>query len=557
VTARWHALAAASVVAAAGLVPAFAAADVAPARRLSVDPFSGDSGQHVTAVEPDSISVGNTIVAVFQVARIVTGGASGIGWATSTDGGASWSSGVLPSLTIHGTPAGPYSRTSDPSVAYDRVHETFLSNVLALTDRAQIDPATTLVVSRSRDGVSWSAPIVAAAGDGNFLHDKNWIVCDNGSASPHAGRCYVVWTDNQSGGLGITASSDGGLTWTVPVVFAGISGSGWQPLVRPDGTLVVVYETERTIEAVRSSDGGTSFSAPVTVSALRSSRVPGMRAPALPSAELDADGAITVAWQDCRYRTGCAGDAPNDVVFASSADGRIWSRTRRVPTAPELDGLHQFVPGLAVDASTRGASTRIAVAFSVLAPRGCNLQTCRVQPYFVSSSTAGRAWSAPEALAASQPLDAYPESNAGRFLGDYISTSFALGGVAVPVFAAAFAPADGGYDQGIFAMPIPPLAARPALLAAGVARVTPTRPRVGARVVVAVPLTVSVATATVSCRASASRARLALVQRGVVRGRGVCTWVVRASRPGARVAGTLTVTIPEMEVTRRFAFRTR
>src|SRR5919199_1207564 len=67
-----------------------------------------------------------------QVGRIVEGGASGIGWATSVDGGATWGRGLLPEQTIHQAPPGPYSRVSDPSVGYDRVHAVWIVAALAL-----------------------------------------------------------------------------------------------------------------------------------------------------------------------------------------------------------------------------------------------------------------------------------------------------------------------------------------------------------------------------------------------------------------------------------------
>lgn len=537
----------AAIAAAVVLLPALAAAAVGPARQISVDPIAVGPGQHETAVEPDSISVGNTIVSAFQVGRFPTGGASGIGWATSHDGGRTWSSGLLPALTVAATPPGTFSRASDPAVAYDGVHGVFLANVLALRDVGRTDPASSLVVSRSVDGLSWSAPVVVAPDEGRFAHDKNWIVCDNGTASRFAGRCYVAWAGDGFA-LGLATSADGGLTWS-RAAFTAVRGSGWQPLVRSDGTLVIVYETEDAIAAVRSTDGGASFAAPVTVSALRSSRVPGMRAPPLPSAEIDAAGRIFVSWHDCRFRDGCA---PNDIVLASSPDGRRWSRTSRVPTSPELDGLDHFVPGLAVDASTRGGTARLALAFTVLTPRGCTEQTCRVQPYFVSSSTAGRTWSAPEALASAQPLSAYPPTAGGRFLGDYISTSFAAGGVAVPVFAAAAAPFDGRFHQGVFATPIPPLAQRPPLLRIGRPRVTQTR----ARVSITVPVTRPASAASVTCRASSTQVRLRLAARRVDGRSAVCTWAVRTAARRALVTGSVTVTIPETEVTQRFAFRT-
>ena len=40
-------------------------------------------------------------------------------FATSTNGGASWTHGFLPGTTTVATPAGPYARITDPSVGFD------------------------------------------------------------------------------------------------------------------------------------------------------------------------------------------------------------------------------------------------------------------------------------------------------------------------------------------------------------------------------------------------------------------------------------------------------
>ena len=47
------------------------------------------------------------------------------------------------------------------------------------------------------------------SGLGQLAYDKNWIVCDNGAASPYAGRCYTVWTDIPTDGSAFTIGCDG------------------------------------------------------------------------------------------------------------------------------------------------------------------------------------------------------------------------------------------------------------------------------------------------------------------------------------------------------------
>ena len=74
--------------------------------QISSDPFTVGPGQHATEVEPHVLASGATLVAAFQTGRIAPGGATDIGWATSTDSGSTWSHGFLPGLT-KGEGSGP------------------------------------------------------------------------------------------------------------------------------------------------------------------------------------------------------------------------------------------------------------------------------------------------------------------------------------------------------------------------------------------------------------------------------------------------------------------
>ena len=73
--------------------------------QLSSDPFTSSTctasttTYHHTEVEPDTYSFGSTIVSAFQVARIFDGGACAIGFATSTNNGSTWTSGLVPGVT--------------------------------------------------------------------------------------------------------------------------------------------------------------------------------------------------------------------------------------------------------------------------------------------------------------------------------------------------------------------------------------------------------------------------------------------------------------------------
>ena len=223
-------------------------------RQISRDRTTDPKAQHRTQVEPDSFAAGRTIVTTFQVGRFFDGGAAAIGFSTSADAGRTWRDGLLPSLTTGGAPAGASDRASDPVVAYDEAHATWLVSTLTLGPGG----ASRLAISRSADGIAWSAPIDAAASTrGSLGYDKEWLACDNGAASPFRGRCYLAYTDLVRSTLSIQSTGDGGATWSQPVSLPVFPLVGAYPATLADGTLVVLYNRDDDgIEAVRSSDGG-------------------------------------------------------------------------------------------------------------------------------------------------------------------------------------------------------------------------------------------------------------------------------------------------------------
>src|SRR5919197_999670 len=175
-----------ATAAAAVLAWAAPAAANVPLTQISSDPFTNSTSQHATEVEPDTFASGSTIVAAFQAGRFVSGGgASGIDWATSTDGGASWLHGSLPGITKF-TGDGPYDRVTDPTVAYDAERGVWLIASLALHEATGV---WDVLVSRSTDGgLTWGGPVAVALGPDHGSLDKPWIVCDNTAASPSCNR---------------------------------------------------------------------------------------------------------------------------------------------------------------------------------------------------------------------------------------------------------------------------------------------------------------------------------------------------------------------------------
>jgi hypothetical protein len=415
--------------------------------RVSTDPFTNSSSQHATEVEPDTFAWGNTIVGSSQVGRFTDGGGSDISFNTSTDGGTSWTSGMLPGITnLQG--AGAFARVSDPAVAYDARHGTWMITGLVIDANAS---GVGVTVSRSSNGLSWQNPVVAVGNDRQG-YDKEWIVCDNTSSSSFYGTCYIEVDITSSGNrIVMSRSSDGGATWSAPISPSGSpSGLGGQPLVQPNGTVVVPYSANGSaIRSFRSTDGGASWSSTSLIANVSSHAVAGglRSGDGLPSAEIDAAGTIYVAWQDCRFRSGCPA---NDIVYSTSSNGTTWSAVARVPIDATTSGVDHFIPGVGVDRATSGATTHIGLYYYFYPAANCTASTCQLEVGYISSSNAGTSWSAPQTVAGPFGLSLIANTTQGRMVGDYISCSI-TSGKAVAIFAVGKSPTGGNaFDEAMY-----------------------------------------------------------------------------------------------------------
>ncbi len=289
-------------------------------------------------------------------------------------------------------------------MAYDARHGVWMVSSIPLLANLVVP---TVFVSRSTDdGQSWGSPVSLPPPAAKTVNlDKNWTVCDNSTSSPFYGNCYTELDNFGAGDLELmSASTDGGLTWGTPIPTAGHDkGLGGQPVVQPNGTVVVPFESlNGKIEAFTSTNGGASWTKGVSVSSIRFHNVAGdLRTSPLPSAEIDAAGTVYAAWEDCRFRARCSS---NDIVFATSANGVTWSDAARIPIDLVTSGVDHFVPGLAVDAGTSGASAHLALTYYFYPDATCT-GGCQLDVGYISSPDGGAHWSDPTMLAGPMTLD--------------------------------------------------------------------------------------------------------------------------------------------------------
>jgi hypothetical protein len=448
----WRAVAIAGGLLMLGTTPTLAAQLV----QISSDPFlnttaiDGVTVFHHTEVEPDTFAFGSTIVSTFQVGRFENGGSDDIGFATSRDGGATFSNGLLPGLTVQVDPSSPFERVSDASVAFDAKHKVWMISSIPLLPSTVVP---VVFVSRSvNGGTRWTDPVSIPQPVGVKVDlDKNWTACDNTPTSPFFGNCYTEFDNFAQGDVVyMSTSSDGGQNWSVPETtpskFVAIGG---QPLVQPNGTVVVPIEgfSPHDIFAFTSTNGGASWSNPVVVDRIQFHSVAGnLRTSPLPSAEIDGAGRVFVAWEDCAFQPGCSA---NDIVFSTSMDGTTWSAKARVPIDPVGSGPDHFIPGIAVNRATSGPTAQLGLSYYFYPNANCgkpNTPACQLFSGFISSGDGGATWGGTTTTSERMDLNWLPLTSQGFMVGDYESTSF-IGGVAFPVFAVAHAPSGGFLDE--------------------------------------------------------------------------------------------------------------
>ncbi|HTD24415.1 MAG TPA: sialidase family protein [Terriglobales bacterium] len=292
--------------------------------------------------------------------------------AYSRDGGGSWN-------TAENTAPKDYKVSGDVSVAYGPDGAAYLCYIafdkLGTTNYWGHNATRNGVfVRRSPDGgKSWEkiahAVIEHPTTPGIPFEDKPYIVADT-TSSPYSGNLYIGWTEFslEKSVILFSRSSDGGTTWSAPIEISTHEGlprddngsvEGFTGAVAPDGTLYAVWADGNNIAFASSRDGGKSFApshsivdtAPPYFDVAGVERSNGFPQIGLaPASGLLSTPLLYVTWSD--YRNGDV-----DVFSATSANhGESWNPAVRVNSDGLHDGIDQFFQWLAVDPKTGAAN---------------------------------------------------------------------------------------------------------------------------------------------------------------------------------------------------------
>jgi hypothetical protein len=423
------------VVSAPGFKPAKTVASTSISVGANVDMSNEQGPQSETSIAIDPSIASQLVGGSNEIFRLPMRGYF------SGDGGASWGAVDLPlppPIARNGFDFG-----SDPGVAWDANGNVYYSYIVVFFSTGGSINGTELAVARSSDGgKSWTSTYFNLGGPGQF-NDKPMITVDTNPNSPNFNTIYVAWDTTvigkggpSSSGVQLSHSTDGGRTFSTPVVVSDTHGGqrfgiGADPFVGPDGTVYVAWHDITNAILVRSSgDGGNTFGPITTVAATRipfAAAIPPQNtrgALVYPACGADRStgsfrGRLYCSWMDDN------GHGNTDIFLATSTNkGSTWSAPLTVND--DGGGSFQFNQWLAVD------PVNGAVDLSWNDSRN-DLTNASTDVYFAQSTNGGAGISPNVKVTSASTNETVTGADLGNQYGDYEGID-ASGGVVHPIW---------------------------------------------------------------------------------------------------------------------------
>jgi hypothetical protein len=356
---------------------------------------------------------------------------------SSNDGGATWSTTVLPLTETD-------SFQSDPAVEWTS-DGTAWTTFIGITRTGNTRNDLRLRSFRSSDGVRW-VPDGDVSGDQTSA-DKQMMWTDHSDRSPFKDQIYVIWHSGRPVYVNRRTGPDG--AWGDPIQVSGreTTGTGIGSDVKTNAAGHVFGfwpdTGSRKLYLVRSLNGGASYSKPITIARLFNSFIIQLPAQSRRAALIYVTGGaflsgkknnVYVAWTDLTGTRGCSTpfDDPRENVgsacksriwFAKSTNGGLrWSKPRMINNPSTLND--QFNPWMVVDETTG--------ALGIIYYDTAGEDRTRVNLWYQSSFNEGNTWSAPLRLTSASSSTA-DESAPGFQFGDYNGLS-GIAGTFFPIW---------------------------------------------------------------------------------------------------------------------------
>ena len=426
-----------------------------------------EAEEPVVAVNP--VRAGNIVAAWIQ------GPFQNIVAAASFDGGQSWQRVPVPLTTCAG---GQFLIAGDVWLSF--APDGILYGI-ALAGNA-LSAVLPEVLKSTDGGLHWTASVPPGSSNVDPPADHPSVTADPFNAS----FVYAIWDGSKAphtGAAVFSRTTDGGSTWEPARALVEMASQSFiqfsQILVLPNGALVDLYEvyvqqpngpiTQTTLQLLRSTDHGQSWSTPVNAVAMTPLYRPDgetlvidpetgqfIQDPTNPSFSVDMqNGNLYAVWEDGRF----SNFQYNDIAFTMSADGGAsWSTPIRVNQTP-LDipaaNRQSFLPSVAV-----AANGTIGVSYYDFRLNDPNpgLRTdrwlVRCHPGPNSTATDPPCWTSEARLTSSSfniesvaPnfTSVTPDFAGAFFLGDYFGLASAKND-----FVATFTQPDGGNVTSVF-----------------------------------------------------------------------------------------------------------